>query len=265
MPGRFDGKVVAVAGGSTGIGRASALGLAREGARLAIASRGETELERTAEEIRSQGAPCLAVQADFSNRGDADRFIGAATSEYGGLDVLVNVVGGGPRGPFLELSDDDWVTAIEATLLSDVRLCRAAIPHLQRRGGGAIVCVSASSTHHHIIGNVAYTAAKSALNSLVKSLSKEFASDNIRVNAVAPGYSVGERMRAAQEEIARAEGTGTREVWEKQAREFGFFPDLGRPGAPEDQANAILYLASDQASYVTGIVLPVEGGATESQ
>ncbi len=265
MEPRFAGKVVAVAGGSTGIGRATAVKLASEGAKVAIASRGQVDLERTASQIEAGGAQCLRHQADFSRPGEAEAFIAATVAGYGGLDVLVTVVGGGPRGPFLELTDQDWAAALETTLLSDVRLCRAAMPHLQRRGGGAIVCVSASSTHHHIIGHIAYTAAKSALNSVVKSLSKEFAKDNIRVNAVAPGYSLGERMQAMHEEAAEREGLTPHEVWQNQARAFGFFPDLGQPGTPEDQANAILYLASDDARYVTGIILPVEGGATESQ
>jgi 3-oxoacyl-[acyl-carrier protein] reductase len=239
--------------------------MAKEGAQLAIASRGRDNLDQAASEIKDLGASCLAIQADFSRPDAAQPFIDEVVREYGGLDVLVNVVGGGHRGPFLDLTDEDWAAMLDTTLLSDVRLCRAAIPHLKSRGGGSIVCVSASSTHHHIIGHVAYTASKAALNSVVKSLSQEFAPDKIRVNAVAPGYAVSERMLATQEETGRKEGLTAHQVWERQARTFGFFPDLGHPGTSEDQAHAILYLASDDAKYVTGIVLPVEGGATESQ
>lgn len=243
---------------SKGLGRASAEALARDGFRVAICARGAEALARTAEEINAAGGDVVAVQADLSKREEIDRVIATTVEKLAGLDVLVTNTGGPPSGPFMSLDERVWAEAIDSLLLSVVRLCRAAIPHMQRRGGGRIINITSISVKQPIEGLVLSNALRSAVTSLAKTLSVELAPHNILVNCVAPGYTRTDRVVELSEQAAAREGT-TADVIEQ--RTIARIP-LGRMGEPRELGEVVAFLASPAASFVTGVTIPVDGGWT---
>ncbi|HYT65022.1 MAG TPA: SDR family oxidoreductase [Vicinamibacterales bacterium] len=247
-----------VCAASKGLGRASAEALARDGFRVAICARGAEALARTAEEINAAGGDVVAVQADLSKREEIDRVIATTVEKLAGLDVLVTNTGGPPSGPFMSLDERVWAEAIDSLLLSVVRLCRAAIPHMQRRGGGRIINITSISVKQPIEGLVLSNALRSAVTSLAKTLSVELAPHNILVNCVAPGYTRTDRVVELSEQAAAREGT-TADVIEQ--RTIARIP-LGRMGEPRELGEVVAFLASPAASFVTGVTIPVDGGWT---
>ncbi len=243
---------------SKGLGRASAEALARDGFRVAICARGAEALARTAEEINAAGGDVVAVQADLSKREEIDRVIATTVEKLAGLDVLVTNTGGPPSGPFMSLDERVWAEAIDSLLLSVVRLCRAAIPHMQRRGGGRIINITSISVKQPIEGLVLSNALRSAVTSLAKTLSVELAPHNILVNCVAPGYTRTDRVVELSEQAAAREGT-TADIIEQ--RTIARIP-LGRLGEPRELGEVVAFLASPAASFVTGVTIPVDGGWT---
>lgn len=251
-------KVALVCAASKGLGRASAEALARDGFKVAICARGEAALNQTADAIRAAGREVLALAADLSKAEDVDRVIAATVGRFGGLDVLVTNTGGPPSGPFTTLDDETWKVAIDSLLLSVVRLCRAAIPHMQARGGGRIINITSISVKQPIEGLVLSNALRAAVTSLAKTLSAELAPHNILVNCVAPGYTRTDRVVELSEQAAAREGT-TADVVEK--RTLARIP-LGRMGEPKEFGEVVAFLASPAASYVTGVTIQVDGGWT---
>ncbi len=252
----LQGKVAIITGGSRGIGRAIALGLAAEGCKVAIAARGEEALERVAEEVRATGGQALAVPGDLTLPGSAERLVNRAVETFGRLDIVVNNLGGSAPAnkPFMETEPKDWRAVVALNLYPAVEVSRLAVPHLRARGGGSIVIIS-SIYGREAGGYAGYNAVKSALNSLSKALSRELAPDNIRVNAVAPGSilfpggSWDRRRQADPEGIAAF-----------VERELPF----GRFGTPEEVANVVVFLCSEKASWVSGACIPVDGSQGRS-
>ena len=251
-------RVALVCAASKGLGRASAEALARDGFRVAICARGIGALQTTADALTAAGAEVLAIPADLSRAGDAQRVVDATVQHFGGLDVMVTNTGGPPSGPFMTLDEQSWSEAIDALLLSVVRLCRAAIPHMQARGGGRIIHVTSISVKQPIQGLVLSNALRAAVTSLAKTLSIELAPHNILVNCVAPGYTRTDRVVELAEQAAGREGTTTDVV---QQRTIAGIP-LGRMGEPKEFGEVVAFLASPAASYVTGVTIPVDGGWT---
>lgn len=251
-------RVALVCAASKGLGRASAEALARDGFKVAICARGEATLNQTADAIRGAGGEVLAITADLSKAGDVERVIAATVERFGGLDVLVTNTGGPPSGPFMTLDEQTWGSAIDALLLSVVRLCRVAIPHMQARGGGRIIHITSISVKQPIEGLVLSNALRSAVTSLAKTLAAELAPHNILVNCVAPGYTRTDRVVELSEQAAAREGT-TADVVEQ--RTIAKIP-LGRMGEPQEFGEVVAFLASPAASYVTGVTIPVDGGWT---
>lgn len=251
-------RVALVCAASKGLGRASAEALARDGFKVAVCARGEAALSQTADAIRAAGGDVLPIVADLSKIEDVQRAITTTVERFGGLDVLVTNTGGPPSGPFMTLDEQAWSNAIDSLLLSVVRLCRAAIPHMQARGGGRIINITSISVKQPIEGLVLSNALRSAVTSLAKTLSVELAPHKILVNCVAPGYTRTDRVVELSEQAAAREGT-TADVVEK--RTIAKIP-LGRMGEPKEFGDVVAFLASPAASYVTGVTIQVDGGWT---
>ena len=229
---------------SDGLGKASALALAREGADVAICARREDHLRATAREIAdATGVRVVPIVADVGNPRDVERFVNAAASDLRGLDVLVVNAGGPPVGTFEQLPDEAWLAAHELTLMSAVRAVRHALPHFRTEGGGSVVAIESTSVKQPIDNLLLSNSMRLAVVGLFKSLATQYAKENVRFNVVLPGLHATERLKdlGGMEERART------------------IP-LGRIGDPDDLGAAVAWLASDKARYVTGTVLQVDGG-----
>jgi 3-oxoacyl-[acyl-carrier protein] reductase len=246
------GKVALVTGATQGIGKATAMLLAREGARVALVARGLERLERCAKEIASAGGEALALQCDVSRAEDVERTMKAVTERWGGLDILVNNAGTSMRGPFEEVDDAMWQADLDLKLMAAVRLSRLAVPLMRSRGGGRIVNVTNIGGKQPDAGTMPTTVTRAAGLALTKALSKEYARDNILVNTICIG-----RIKAGQWETrAQEQGVPVEKLYEQMGRQV----PLGRVGEAEEVANVICFLVSAAASYVTGTSVNLDGG-----
>ncbi|MDX3974710.1 SDR family NAD(P)-dependent oxidoreductase [Shinella sp.] len=248
---RLDGRVALVTGGSRGIGLACAEALGEAGARIAISARSRDEGEKAVRHLAGKGIEALYLPADISSESAAQAVVKQAAAELGGLDILVNNAGIARHGDSLDVKPETWDEVINTNLTGLFWCCRAAIETMVAAGRGSIVNIGSISGYISNLpqNQVAYNASKAGVHMLTKSLAGEFAKNNIRINAVAPGYI----------ETAMTQGGLDDPEWSKIW--LGMTP-MGRTGKPSDVAAAVLYLASDAASYVTGSVLTIDGGYT---
>ena len=248
------GKIAIVTGASQGIGRATALRLAAEGANVVIAARDRALLQRVEQEIVAAGGTALAVQADVSRGEDCARLVAAALEKFGRLDILVNNAGTSATGAFESASDDIWQADFELKLFAAIRLARLAIPHMKKQGGGRIVNIANIGAKQPRAKSMPTTVTRAAGLALTKALSKEFAPHGILVNAVCIGL-----VRAGQHERKAAQaGIAPERLYADMAKDI----PLGRVGRAEEVANAIAFLASGAASYITGSSINLDGGAS---
>ena len=246
------GKVAAVTGGTNGIGRATALRLAQEGAKVAICARRQEPLDKTAAEIRKTGAEALAVAADMSKTGDVDRFMKSVIERFGRIDILVNNAGTSMAKSFDAVDDLAWQSDIDLKLFGAIRCARLAIPHMKKQGSGRIVNITTVGGKQPGARSLPTTVTRAAGLAITKALSKEYAADNILVNTVCIG-----KIKSGQHERRyTGEGKSAEEYYRQVAKEI----PLGRVGEAEEVANVIAFLVSDAASYVTGTSVNLDGG-----
>lgn len=245
-------KIAIVTGSSRGLGLASATALAAEGCRVCLCARGAERLQAAAADVAAAagaGDRVLAVEADLSTAEGVDRVVARTAERFGGVDILVNNIGLGRGAGLLDTPDAAWQEAFDVTLYPAIRACRAAVPHMRARGGGAIVFIS-SIFGRETGGRMVYNAVKSAENALSKSLAQQLAKDGIRVNAVAPGsisFPGGSWWKRQQEDPAG--------IAEFVRRELPF----GRFGRAEEVGDVVAFVCSPRASWISGACLPVDG------
>jgi 3-oxoacyl-[acyl-carrier protein] reductase len=246
------GKVVAVTGGTEGIGRATVQRFVQEGAKVAFCARREEFLQAWAEELRRAGGDVLPVVADAARPGDMERFIEEAARHFGRLDIVVNNAGQTGQAAFDAVDDEAWQRDLDIKVFAQIRTARAAIPHMRKQGGGRIINLNMIGAKQPAAGTFPTTISRAAGLALTKALSKELAADHILVNAVAVGKikSKQQERRAARMKISA----------EEHYAQTGRTVPLGRMGEAEEVANVIAFLASDAASYVTGSCVHVDGG-----
>ncbi len=251
------GKVALVTGASQGLGKAVAMGLAQEGARVAICARGLERLQGTAREIEAAtGSQVLAVQADVTRPVDIKRLVETTVQHFGRIDILVTNAGGPPSARFVDLSHEAWQKAIDLTLMSVVHLCYKVVPYMQKQGGGRIITMTSISVKQPLDGLVLSNSLRAGVIGLTKTLSNELAKDNILVNSVCPGWTRTQRVVELFEAAARRKGTTPQD---EEAAVVSQIP-LGRMGQPEEIADLVVFLASERASFITGAAIHIDGG-----
>lgn len=250
-------RVAIVAASSQGIGRATALGFAAEGANLALCARNAGPLEKLAEEIRkTHGVEILTRAFDVSNDEQVRDFTAAAQERFGRIDVCVTNAGGPPAKPFAETTLPDWDRAYQLNLRSTVAFAHAVLPAMQQRKWGRIVTITSVSVKQPIPELVLSNSIRAGVLGLVRSLATQYGPDNITVNNVGPGYTATDRIKELTE--ARAKRSG-RSLAELEAEMTNNVP-LRRLAQPQEVADAIVWLASERASYITGQTILVDGG-----
>ena len=245
------GKVAIVTGGTQGIGRATALLLAREGAAVAIAARGRERLEQTAAAIRAAGGRVAAIQADVSKAADCERVVAEAVKAFGRLDILVNNAGTSATGEFAAASDEIWQADFDLKLFAAIRLTNALLPALRASKAAAVVNISSAAAAMPFAPSAHYGAAKAALEYYSRTLAVELAPSGIRVNVVSPGII----STPGSEEFSKTTPGFSSDDWLRNI-------PLGRIGATEDIAEVVALLVSDRGKIMTGANYRVDGGMT---
>jgi 3-oxoacyl-[acyl-carrier protein] reductase len=257
----FADATAVIAGGTRGIGLATALCLAADGCRVGLIGRDEARLKQAAGALEAAGSPeVLTLAADLRSAPDVDAVFETVDARWGALNVLVNAAGPVGAGRFEDLDDVEWKAAFDSGVISAVRTVRAALPLLRVAPWARVVNVTAMSVQHQSVGLVSYTAAKSALLSVTKNLARSLAGEAILVNAVAPGPILTDWARP----VLAAAGIGMDDpvgAFRLLGRDHGMSVDLGRLGLPQEVAAVIAFCASRANTYMTGAHLNVDGGS----
>ncbi len=246
-----------VTGASRGLGYAAALALAKEGCKVVINSRDEGKVKAAAEKIAAEtGAQVNGLAGDLSEKGVIENLVTEAAQSMGGLDLLVTNAGGPPPGPFESHDEAAWQKAVDLSLMSHVRLIRAALPYLRKSNAASVLTVTSISVKQPIENLILSNSVRGATVGLTKSLAIELGVDGIRFNSILPGWTETERVV----ELMKARAAANKSTVEEEAQKQAAACPLGRMGRPEEFANAAVFLLSPAASYITGVMLNVDGG-----
>lgn len=252
------GRVAVVAAASSGLGKAVALQMAEEGASVVINSRGEEGLIEAAEEIKSAtGGDVIPIAGDVTNEAHVNRLFAEAVSRFGRVDVLVANAGGPPAGYFDDFTSSHYREAIELNLISTINLCREAVPLMRERGWGRIVAITSIAAKQPVENLILSNTARAGVLGFIKSLSEQVAASGITANTVCPGYHLTERLRRLAHFTSQKEGVRPEDVFTRLANSV----PMKRIGDAKEFASVVTFLCSQQASYVTGTVIQVDGGA----
>jgi 3-oxoacyl-[acyl-carrier protein] reductase len=251
------GRVALVAASSQGLGKAVALGLAREGAKLALCARNAATLEATAEEIRREtGAEMFASPVDVTDESAVQAFAAAILARFSAIDICIANAGGPPAKPFDATTVDEWRRAIDLNFMSTLYLARAVLPHMRERRWGRLITITSLTVKQPVDGLILSNSVRAGVAGLVKSLSNEYAGHNVLVNNVCPGYTATDRLVELSTTLARAGNVAPEEI---EKRWTAAIPQ-GRLARPEEFADVVVFLCSERASYITGQSIAIDGG-----
>ncbi|GAB4130734.1 MAG: SDR family oxidoreductase [Ignavibacteriales bacterium] len=254
-------KTVLVTGGSLGIGRATAELFIKEGCKVAICSRSQSNLIAAASEIKKfYNVEPLWVVCDLTKYSDIENAVNVVKRNYGPIDILVNNVGGPIPGKFSEISDEDWYKAFEQLLMSNVRMTKAVLPDMKEKNWGRIINVTSLSVKQPVDNLLLSNSLRSAVTAMAKTLSNEIGNYNITVNNVAPGYTLTGRLYELAVNKAKETGESHEHILAKMSADV----PLKRLARPDEIGSLIVFLASEQASFITGTTLLIDGGVVKS-
>ncbi|WP_049981109.1 SDR family oxidoreductase [Halolamina rubra] len=257
----LDGTSALVTASSSGLGKASATALAREGANVVVNGRDEERLADAVAEIDAVGdGEVVGVQGDLTEKDDIEHLVDRTVEEFGGIDTLVTSAGGPPSGAFMDTDDEDWYQAFDLLVMSAVRTVRAAAPHLKESDQGTMTFVTSRSVKEAIDSLVLSNSVRMAVIGLEKTLSKELAPE-VRSNAVLPGPHETSRI---EDLVEQAVERGDYDDYEEGLADWGDGIPIERIGDPMELGDAVAFLSSPKSSYINGVALPIEGGAGAS-
>lgn len=257
----LNGRVALVCGSSSGLGLAIAMTLAEEGCRVALNGRDEARLEPALKRVQGiAGEMARMFAADVSVPAEVERLVRRVTDELGTIDILVCNAGGPPPTTFADAPADSWQEALELNLLSTINLCRAAVPGMRERRRGRVICIASVAAKQPLGSLILSTTARAGVLGFMKFLADEVAADGVTVNSVCPGYTRTARVEKLLDELSAQRKLPRDQVERDVVRDI----PAGRMGKPEELAAAVAFLASERASYITGVALQVDGGFIRS-
>ncbi len=256
---QLDKKTALVVASSSGLAFAAAMELAKEGANVIICGRSQERLDAAMERLASAAptAQCAAIVTDVTDPVQNEQLVAESATMFGGLDIIITNAGGPPKGTFDSSTTADWDTAYQLTLMSSVRLIKAALPYLRQSEAASVLTITSISTKQPIPGLLLSNAMRPAVAGMTKTLSQELGAENIRVNSILPGWTATERVEYIFEYRAKQNDT---DVLSEKANVTGSIP-LGRMAVPAEFGRVAAFLVSPAASYITGAMIPVDGGS----
>ena len=251
----LNGRVTMIAAASKGLGKACALALAAEGCRVSISARNAETLEATRAEV-AQHAEALAVVGDVSSKADLERWHAETVKQFGHVDILITNTGGPPVNRFMELTEDQWQAGVESTLMNVIRMSRLVIPAMMERRWGRIIHLTSLVAKQPWEDLTISSTLRAGLSGLTKTMSNELGQHNITVNAILTGQIMTDRQTHLADIRTKARGISHEEYFQQQTADI----PLRRIGEPKEFGDVVAFLASERASFITGVSLPVDGG-----
>ena len=250
-------RVALVAASSQGLGKAVAFGLAREGAKLALCSRDRVAIQAAADEIRGEtGVEVMAAAVDVTDEKQVSAFVAETKGRFGVIDICVTNAGGPPAKPFDAVTMEEWRRAIDLNLMSTIFLAHEVLPGMRERKWGRLVTITSLTVKQPVDGLILSNSVRAAVAGLVKSLSNEYAPHNVLVNNVCPGYTATDRLGELSTALAKQTGVAAEEIEKRWTSQI----PLRRLARPDEFADAVVFLCSERASYITGQSIAIDGG-----